>query len=157
MKRVHGSPEYARQDSDLTLAGGLAEYHAHNPGLLRGPDLSPEARRFFECHDIVHVVFGCGTSMPDEAVVKLASIFGTTAGLAVLRGYALDESVGIYRKLPPMDTLRAIMWAGVLVPRTVWRCLRQRRRWPWEGFQPYLQVPLRTLRADFGISVAQGR
>ena len=152
-----GSHDYQRQDSSLTLAEGLAEYLARHPGLLRGADLSPEARQFFECHDVVHVVFGCGTSMPEEAIVKVASIFGTTGGFAILRGYRLQESFDIYRKLSPIDTLRAIMLAAVLVPRTIWRCSRQHQRWPWEGFQPYLAVPLRTLRAEFGITVAQGR
>ena len=151
------SQDYRQQDCGQTLAEGLAEYRARNPGLLRGDDLSPEARRFFECHDIVHVVFGCGTSMPEEAVVKLASIFGTTGGFAILRGYRLQEAFDIYRRLSPLDTLRAILLAGVLVPRTLWRCSRQRRRWPWEGFEPYLAVPLHTLRAEFGVTVARGR
>jgi hypothetical protein len=63
-----------------TLAEALTEYYAVNPELKRGDALSPEARAFFRSHDVVHVIYGCGTSMPDEAVVKLASVFGTSGG-----------------------------------------------------------------------------
>lgn len=78
-----------------TLSEGLAEYFAANPMLKREADLlSPQARQFFRSHDAVHVVYGCGTSMSDEAIVKLASIFGTRGGLDVLRGYiAAPESM----------------------------------------------------------------
>ena len=147
---------HAFEDPDclLTLAQGLAEYHRVNPGLAQGRALSPEAREFFRCHDAVHVVFGCGLSLEAEAVVKIASIFGTTAGLGVLRGYRLHESVAIYRKLRAVDVLRAIVHSVVLVPRTLVRCLRQRRRWPWDRFDAHAGVPLRALREEFGIRVA---
>lgn len=92
----------------------------------------PKAGEFFRCHDAVHVLYGRGTSMPDQAIVKLASLFGTTGGLSVLRGYRLLESLDIYRKLPPGSTLIALLVAPRLVLRTIWRCLRQRDAWPWD-------------------------
>ena len=147
---------FERQNSQQTLAAGMEEYFTSNPFLLRGSTLSPDARQFFLSHDVVHVLYGCGTSMPEEAVVKLSSIFGTTAGLSVLRGYRLHESFDIYRKLPVLDTLRAVVYAAYLVPRTVLRCLRQHRRWPWAEHERYLSVPLGELRAQFGIMVAHG-
>ena len=52
---------------------------------VRLASLSPEAAHFFRCHDTVHVVFGCGTTLDDEAVVKIASLLGTTAGLVRFR------------------------------------------------------------------------
>lgn len=145
---------FERQGSSQTLAAALAEYHEKNPGLKQGRGLSAEARSFFARHDVVHVVYGCGTSLPDEAVVKIASIIGTTAGLRVLIGYRLHESIEVYRGLPVLPTLWAIVLAAVLVPRTVWRCMRQRRRWPWEHFEPYLSRPLCELRSEFGVKVA---
>ena len=145
---------FEHPNSGQTLAEGLSEYVTANPGLTRGSHLSAEASAFFRCHDTVHIVYGCNTSMPDEAIVKLASIFGTTAGFGVLRGYRLHESLDIYRKLPLVDTLRAMLLAVVLVPRTILRCSRQRRRWPWRGFEEYSGVPLAQLRKEFGITVA---
>lgn len=144
--------------STQTLHEGLAEYFAANPQLKRDANLlSPEARQFFRSHDAVHVLYGCGTSMVDEAIVKLASLFGTTGGLQVLRGYAHVETLDIYTRLPLAGTLRALLMAPYLIVRTLWRCARQPRRWPWAGHEEFMHVPLAELRARFGIRVAHGR
>ncbi|MEO6408406.1 MAG: hypothetical protein ABIO45_06585 [Burkholderiaceae bacterium] len=145
------------QASSLSLAEGLAEYYAQNPSLKRSGDLSPEARRFFHSHDVVHVLYGCGTTMPDEAIVKLASLCGTTGGVSILKGYLHHESLDIYRKLPLADTLLALLMAPWLIARTVWRCALQVRRWPWASHAPHLHTPLHELRAEYGIKVAHGR
>ena len=116
--------------------------------------MSPEARAFFRSHDAVHVVYGCSVALDDEAIVKIASFLGTTAGFGVLRGYRLHESKEIYERLPLIDVLRTIALSVVLVPRTILRCRRQSERWPWSGFEPLLDVPLRELRDRFGIRVA---
>ena len=104
MTRVRHRFESAH--STQTLAQGLAEYLAANPDLKREDDLlSQEARQFFRAHDMVHVLYGCGTSMADEAVVKLSSILGTTGGLAVLRGYTHHVTLDISARLPLGSTL----------------------------------------------------
>lgn len=141
-------------DSQQTLAEGIAEYLAMNPGLKRGDGLAAAAAEFFRCHDIVHVLYGCGTSMSDEAIVKLASLFGTTGGRSILRGYVHHDVVGIYRRLPWGSTLLAFLQAPYLIVRTVWRCRRQRRAWPWSDNAHHLDTPLSELRATFGIEVA---
>ena len=64
--------DFERQDSRQTLEQGIAEYHAKNPGLAVCRDPSSEAAAFFRCHDAIHVVFGCGNGLEDEAVVKLS-------------------------------------------------------------------------------------
>lgn len=141
--------------SAQTLAEGLAEYFEAHPELKREDQLaSAEARRFFRSHDIVHVLYGCGTSMPDEAIVKLASLFGTTGGMDVLRGYTHHETLPIYRQLPVGSTLLALLMAPYLLLRTIWRCSRQRQRWPWVDNQQYMDRPLAELRTTFGIQVA---
>jgi hypothetical protein len=145
---------FEQQDCSQTLAEALGEYYLANPALIRGPSLSPEARRFFRCHDVAHVVFGCSTALDDEAAVKIASMFGTTAGFGVLRGYRLHESMQIYRRISPGAALGSIARSVLVVPRTLLRCLRQRERWPWAEFEAYLGVPLRDIRERFGISVA---
>jgi hypothetical protein len=144
---------YQRQDSDQTLAEGLAEYHAQHPETLRADDLGPEARAFFRCHDAAHVVLGCGTSLPHEAAVKIFSLFGTTGGLRVLRGYRLHESKRIYQRIGIGEVIVMALRAVVIVPLTIIRCLRQPRRWPWDDFAAYEERPLAALRRDFGIRV----
>ena len=144
--------------STQTLAQGLAEYFAANPSLKRQEVLlSPEARQFFRSHDTVHVLFGCGTSMPDEAVVKLVSLFGTTGGVQVLRGYVNHETLDIYTKLPLGSTLLALVTAPYLIIRTLWRCTMQKQRWPWVENQQFLGTQLVELRSTFGITVAHAR
>ena len=150
--------KFESADTTQTLAEGLAEYFALNPGLKRDSDLlSPQARRFFGSHDAVHIVYGCGTTMLDEAIVKLASIFGTTGGLSVLRSYLHHETLDIYRKLPIAGTLLALLAAPCLIVRTVWRCVGQSKRWPWEQYDNYLHVSLREVRSQFRIKVAHRR
>jgi hypothetical protein len=150
--------QFESQASTQTLREGLAEYFAAHPSLKRQGSLSSaEAREFFRSHDIVHVLYGCGTTMPDEAVVKLASLCGTTGGWAVLRGYTHHETLDIYTRLPLASTVLALLLAPYLVARTVWRCWRQPKRWPWTENQHLLDVPLFELRAEFGITVAHVR
>ncbi len=144
--------------STQTLEEGLAEYRTAHPDLKRDETLvSAEARQFFRSHDVVHVLYGCGTSMPDEAVVKIASLFGTTGGFSVLRGYTHHETLSIYRKLPPGDTVLALLMAPILVARTLWRCHRQPMRWPWTGHDALMNVSLRELRSRYGVRVAHER
>jgi ubiquinone biosynthesis protein Coq4 len=141
--------------STQTLAQGLQEYFAANPSLKRQDSLlTAEARQFFLSHDIVHVLYGCGTTMPDEAVVKLSSLFGTTGGLQVLRGYTNYETLDIYTKLPLWQTVLALLMAPYLIARTIWRCARQTERWPWVDNQQYMEAPLAEVRSKFRIKVA---
>lgn len=156
MSSIHH--HFESEKSAQTLAQGLAEYFAANPSLKRESALlSAEARQFFRSHDTVHVLYGCGTTMLDEAVVKLASLFGTTGGFKILRGYVNYETLDIYTKLPLGGTLLAVLWAPYLIVRTIWRCARQSRRWPWAEYEHYLDTPLHELRSQFGIKVARER
>jgi hypothetical protein len=148
---------YQNQNAAISLAEGLAEYYREHPFLKRGDQLGPEAREFFRCHDAVHVLYGCDTSLSQEAIVKLSSIFGTSAGIAVLKGYGLYDSIDIYRKLKAGDILNTVLASSIIVPRTLWRCSKQRRRWPWSEFDQYMPTPLRELRELFGIRVAEAR
>lgn len=112
------------------------------------------AKEFFRCHDVAHVVYGCDVALNDEAVVKIASLLGTTAGLQVLKGYRLHESLQIYRQLRVSDVLLSTISSVVIVPRTALRCFAQQARWPWAEHQQYMQSSLRELRHRFGIKVA---
>jgi hypothetical protein len=143
--------EFQRRDTELTLEAGLREYYASRDGLVGGRGICPEAREFFRCHDTAHVVFGCSTSLRDEAAVKIWSVFGTTAGIGVLRAYRLPESQEVYEELAGSEIVRTAARSLVFVPRVLWRCFRMRRRWPWSEFGSHLDAPLLEIRREYGI------
>lgn len=143
--------EYQRSDSTLTLAEGLRAYHASRDDLVQGRGVSPAAREFFRCHDAAHVVFGCSTTLVEEAIVKVWSAFGTSAGLGVLRGYRLPEAQEIYEPIGWRDVVHTARRSLGVLPRVLWRCLRMRKRWPWADFEKHLDVQLAELRREYGI------
>jgi hypothetical protein len=145
--------EYQRLETLLTLEQGLVEYYASREGLVQGRGISPAAREFFRCHDAAHVVFGCDTTLVEEAMVKTWSVFGTTAGFALVRGYRLAESQEIYERIGWRDTVATALRSLTLLPRVIWRAVRMRKRWPWSEFAPYLPVPLAEIRREFGIAL----
>ncbi len=145
--------EYQSPDTDLTLEEGLAEYYASRSDLVGGRGISSDAREFFRCHDAAHVVFGCNTTLLNEAIVKIWSFFGTTAGLSLLRQYRLPESQEVYEQLEWGPIAHTALRSVVVVPRVLLRCLRMHKRWPWSEFDSYRQVLLPELRREFGIEV----
>jgi hypothetical protein len=147
--------DYERPDTKTTLEKGLSEYYGDREDLVDGRGASAQAREFFRCHDTAHVVFGCGTTLSQESLIKIWSMFGTTAGLGVLRDYRLPESQEIYTTLDLGEILRTIPFALVHVPIVLWRCLRMRQRWPWSDFASYLSMPLVDIRQKFGIHVVE--
>jgi len=149
--------EFQRPDTRLTLAEGLREYQASRDGLVSGRGVSPAAREFFRCHDTAHVVFGCTTSLLDEAIVKIWSFFGTTAGLSLLRAYRLPESQEVYERLEWGDIAATAIRSVVVVPVVMWRCSRLRKRWPWSAFEAHLGVALADIRREYGIRLVVTR
>jgi hypothetical protein len=149
--------DYEKPGTTLTLQQGLSEYYGARDDLVTGRGASQQAREFFQCHDAAHVVFGCGTTLSQEAIVKIWSLFGTTAGLRLLRDYRLPESQEIYRTLNWYEIVGTTGFSLVYAPIVLGRCLRMDKRWPWSAFHSYLSVPLREIRQEFGIRVLEVR
>jgi hypothetical protein len=140
-------------DCDLTLEQGLGEYYGSRNDLVTGRGASSSARSFFRCHDVAHVVFGCSTTLTNEAMVKIWSFFGTTAGLSLVRDYRSPESKEIYEQIKWSDVPGTALRSVVNVPLVLFFCLRMKKRWPWSAFERYLNVPLTEIRRQFGIRV----
>ncbi len=145
--------DYQNSDTTLTLESGLAEYYASGTDLVNGRGVSSAAREFFRCHDAAHVVFGCSTTLLNEAMVKIWSFFGTTRGLRLLREYRLPESQEIYEQLEWGAIARTASRSLTVVPRVMARCLRMNKRWPWSDFEAYRLVPLQELRREYSIQI----
>ena len=116
-----------------------------------GRGVSAAAGEFFRCHDAAHVVFGCSTTLLNEAIVKMWSFFGTTAGLSLLRDYRLPESQEVYEQLEWSDIVSTTIRSVTVIPIVLWRCSRMQKRWPWSEFSAYLGVPLPEIRREYGI------
>ena len=72
-------PRYLEPDCPLTLAEGLAEFAASNPGLI--PATDPRLRELVRAHDSCHVLFGLTTSIEDETLTDAWTIFGSDVEL----------------------------------------------------------------------------
>ena len=144
---------FQEANSDVTLSEGLREYYDSQAGLVTGRGVSDSAREFFRCHDAAHVVFGCSTTLTNEAIVKIWSFLGTTGGFSLLRDYRSPESKEIYEQIKWSDIPRTALRSVVNVPRVSIRCRRMHKRWPWHDFDAYLDVGLADIRNEFGIEV----
>lgn len=144
---------YQVQHSSQTLAEGIAEYYAVHAEQVRTRQFSAEAEEFYRCHDVAHVLFGCDISLGDELIVKISSVFGTSAGLGVLRGYRLAESKEGYAELAVTDILITTAKSLLLIPKTLYRCSRMHKRWHWDTYECYLDSPLERIRQEFGVKV----
>lgn len=145
-------PSYTEADCPLTLAEGLAEFSAANPALL--PPGDGELREFIRAHDSCHVLFGLTTSLEDEAVADIYTIFGSNV---TLRRYAS------YLKHPEITGLiQAVGWREMFVgtlraiPR-IFRAIRRARRmsapWPFFDYARFLDEPLAALRRRYNIAL----
>ena len=73
---------------------------------------------------------------------------------AVQSRFSVPESKEIYETLSVGLIVATTLRAFVVVPRTLWRCLRMHKRWPWGDFDRFLDVPLKRIRDEYGIRVA---
>ena len=142
-------------DPSLTLSEGLARYFAANERLLTTRDVSEDAAHFFRCHDVAHVVFGCDTTLFGEGTVKLWTIFGTTLGFwRHLRGYSDADAISLFRQYSRRHLAKNISGLILSAPGTIRRARRMDHRWPWSGYEPYLEWTLSDIRSEFGIKVS---
>lgn len=82
----------------MTLREGLEEYYTGHPGLLQPDKMHADAARFFHAHDTCHVLFGLDTTLVDESLADLWTLFGTDVGF---RGMPT-----IFELTPPPSRLR---------------------------------------------------
>lgn len=147
-------PEYTEQDSAQSLREGIAEYRARNPGLLDPSTLPPDAEALFRQHDAGHVVFGCDTSLRGETLIDTWTVVGTTAGVrGYLRYFRYPQVNQIFADVGyariALESLRCL--PDVL--RVLVRSRRLSHRWPWAGYEQYLDRPLGEIRRRFNIRV----
>src|SRR5262245_39817652 len=79
---------YQQQDCALTLAEGLEEYYAANADRVTRPrNLPHESFSLFRSHDMCHVIFGLNTTLEDEAMADMRTLFSCDVGLRRYAAY----------------------------------------------------------------------
>ena len=140
------------QSNLLTLREAIAEFHQKNANLFATREIAPEAKEFFRCHDIAHVVFDCNTSLYGEGKVKLWTIFGTTLGFwQHLKGYADAEALNLFKQYSFSHLLKNIFKILANMPRIIISAKHMSKPWPWHDHDRYLDMSLDAIRKEFNI------
>lgn len=145
---------YQAQHSPMSLSEGLAEYFRENPGLMDPAELPRDLAIGLHAHDVAHVVFGCDTTLVGEVTLARWSLLGITGSIRpYLTGLRRRETRGLFSdafaQFRPSLLWRMIRAASL----AIFRSLRMRERWPYEGYELYLDQPLGEIRKRFGIRV----
>ncbi len=153
-QQARAAARYQAQDSTQTLAEGLEEYYARNIGRVARPStLAQESAALFRSHDCCHVIFGLDTSLADEAMADVRTLFSCDVGWGRYAAYMTQdpEAKAIFKEL---GYWRAIAITLRVVPR-IFRALiesvRMRRRWPWTPPANFESRRLCDLRREFVI------
>lgn len=148
--------EYQRQDSTLTLREGLQEYYSYMPDLLPTETMRPEAQRLFIPHDVAHVVFGCDTSIEQEALVDFWTMFGSDVGVRAYLDYLrVPEASQIIKDAGVLTTARATLRALPDIFRVIARSRRMHKKWSWDQHEGELDRPLSAIRTDLGLRIIE--
>lgn len=147
---------YQRQDSDQTLAEGLAEYYAANAGRVTPPaDLPPESAALFRRHDTCHVIFGLDTSPADEAVTDTRAMLSCDVGFRRYSAYLASDTQAkaIFKEFGRARLVWTTILAIPRILRAAVEAMRMPRRWPWDTPPAYEARTLSDLRREYGIRV----
>jgi len=148
-------PNYTRQDSELTVSQALDEFYQRNPKAVRqtGDGLRDN---FFRSHDTIHVVFGCDTTIHDEALADMWTIFGSDLGFRNYLKYLGPLQEDLKDILAGAGTAELLSQSLKALPdafSVVVRSRSMRKKWRWLDHQEFLNRPLKDVRDELNIEV----
>lgn len=144
--------DYQEQDSTISLKAGLEEYRSNFTGLLNENEIPPQAAKFFHAHDICHVIFGCDTSVPHEAMADTWSLFGTSVGFRKYLDYLkLPQANDIFQQIGYMRTAWETICVSPRLVKVIVRARRMTKPWPFWDNDQYTDMSLREIRETFNI------
>lgn len=145
---------YLDQDCDQTLRVALDEYFAQIPDLITEENADERVAALFRRHDIGHVVFGCDTTLDGEPLADTFCMFGTDVSLKEYSEYAkIPETKQLFVEAGAWPLFVASVRCVPRVIRALWICWRMPRKFPFWDNDKWLDIPLRDIRAEFGIRV----
>lgn len=145
--------DYKLHNSTLTLREGIKELRDFEE--ITGDvalKMGEEMQTVLNAHDAVHVVFGCDTSIQDEALAHFVMIFGTDVRISDMRKVARNKD---HRKIVSAQSKKEIFKVLLDAGSDLYRVLDLRRKmihkWSWFGFDKHLDRPIVEIREQFGI------
>ncbi|MEM9454263.1 MAG: hypothetical protein AAGF11_08800 [Myxococcota bacterium] len=154
---------YQHADSTQTLREGLAEYQAANPNLFDVEQLAQDRSlgdlgMFLAAHDACHVLFGLGTSLPDETLADTWTFVGTDTTWKQLWPYFRSEAQRdfirrLFRDIGYGRVVASTLSTLPRVAKVMWRSRRMTRKWALYRWPDHLDVPLVELRSRYGIEL----
>jgi hypothetical protein len=147
---------YLKQDCPLTLRAALDEYYAQIPDLITEANSEARTAALFRRHDVGHVVFGCDTTLNGEPLADTFCMFGSDVKLKEYAEYAkIPETKKIFKDAGIWLMVYACVRCVPAVIVALWRCWRMPKKWSFWHNDQWLDVPLRQIRAEFGIHVVK--
>lgn len=147
---------YQAQDSSQSLLEALEEYYARNRGRIRRPsDLPPESAALFRSHDFCHLIFGLDTTLADEAMADVRTLFSCDVGWRRYAKYMTGdpEAKVIFKELGYLRAIGITVWVVPRMVRALFEAVRMTKRWPWEPPAAFETRALSDLRREHGIRV----
>jgi hypothetical protein len=139
----------------MTLEEALRAFRADHDLNARFSTMSAEAQRHYEWHDMMHILFGLGTAMRQEAQADGWTLLGTDITRRELRAFdALPEEKALIAELGWWAILKGYLRA---VPDYVRIALRARKlsmKWRWSDNAEYRNWKVCDIRREFGIERA---
>ena len=145
---------FKRSDTTRTLREALAEHRAHIPGLVETPDDPVDPLDvLFTGHDVVHCLFGLGTTTAEEVRVDAYSVIATSLSFPRYLAYVSHPAVS--KVIRETTTLATLPHIGISILRNpvIWWRTRRMKRWDFDGWNAHMDRRLVDIRADYGIRV----
>lgn len=138
-----------------TLEDALTAFRRENGLDAKYAGMSEKAKKLFEQHDIIHVLFGLSTSVRDEAKADGWTLLGSDVTWVELRTFSeLPEEKEIVSDLGWVTITRAVLRAIPDYLGMAWRSRRLTKRWRWSDNAPYRKKSVAEIRREFGIDIA---
>ena len=137
-----------------TLQQGIAEFHKKNQKYFSEKSQTKEGDDFLKCHDAAHVVFGCGTTLYGEGLVKIWTTFGTDLNFwEVIKGYRSVNAYHLAREFSFSHVAKNIFILLLVIPKVIYRTKRMKKPWPFKDYAVYLNTPIHEIREAYNIQV----
>lgn len=137
---------------ELSLRDALERFRADAGIDGKFAAAGPDSRDLLDRHDVIHVLFGLDTSIRQEAMADFWTLFGTDAKFADLRKYFdLPEQQELVDEFGWPKLVALTLASLPQAVRIAFRARKLKRKWPWNEYQRYLDVPVTQIRREFGI------